>query len=167
MKAVLVSMLKRAMVLVAVLCLGCSAQNNNGSTAEVNKRIERQLRNSAEMSPAAEITVSDRKASEFGGWDEVTATVNDQGAQKAYTFLLSKDGKSLVHYQKFDISSDPNQRIMSQINTAGRPVRGNKDAKVTAVVYDDFQCPYCARMYDTMFNDVMKTYGDKVKVVYK
>jgi protein-disulfide isomerase len=167
MKAVLVSMLKRAMVLVALLCLGCSAQNNNSSTAEVNKRIERQLRNSAEMSPAAEIAVGERTASEFGGWDEVTATVSDQGAQKAYTFLLSKDGKSLVHYQKFDISTDPNQRIMSKIDTTGRPVRGNKDAKVTAVVYDDFQCPYCARMYDTMFNDVMKTYGDKVKVVYK
>src|SRR5258706_7733427 len=107
MKAVLVSMLKREMVVVAVLCLGCSAQNNNSRTAEVNKRIERQLRNSAEMSPAAEITVGERKASEFGGWDEVTATVSDQGAQKAYTFLLSKDGKSLVHYQKFDISADP------------------------------------------------------------
>jgi len=166
MKAVLVAMLKRAMVLVAVLCLGCAAQNNNNS-AEVNRRIERQVRNAAEVSPGAEVTVGARKASDFGSWDEVSVLVNDQGAQKTYTFLLSKDGKSLVHYQKFDISSDPNQRIMAGIDLAGRPVRGNKDAKVTAVVYDDFQCPYCARMYDTLFSDVMKTYGDRVKVVYK
>ena len=165
MKAVLVAMLKRAMLLVAVLCLGCAAQNSGNSTAEVNKRIERQVRNSAEMSAAAEVAVGERKASDFGGWDEVTVVVLDQGEQKSYTFLVSKDGKSLVHYQKFDLSTDPNQRNMGRMDLTGRPMRGNKDAKVTAVVYDDFQCPYCARMYDTLFNDVMKTYGDRVKVV--
>ena len=166
MKAVLVAMLKRAMVLVAVLCLGCAAQDSNDSD-EVNRRIERQVRSAAEMSAAAQVKVGERKRSEFGDWDEVSVLVNDQGAQKTYTFLLSKDGKSLVHYQKFDISTDPNQRAMAAIDLTGRPVRGNKDAKVTAVVYDDFQCPYCARMYDTLFEDVMKTYGDRVKVVYK
>ncbi|MDP9267710.1 MAG: DsbA family protein [Acidobacteriota bacterium] len=166
MKAVFVAMLKRALVLVAVLCLGCAAQNNNNS-AEVNRRIERQVRHAAEVSATADVTVGERKASAFGGWDEITVLVNDQGTPKTYTFLLSKDGKSLVHYQKFDISTDPNQRAMAGIDLAGRPVRGNKDAKVTAVVYDDFQCPYCARMYDTLFTDVMKTYGDRVKVVYK
>ncbi|MGH9669139.1 MAG: DsbA family protein, partial [Terriglobales bacterium] len=49
----------------------------------------------------------------------------------------------------------------------GRPVRGNKDAKVEVVVFDDFQCPSCARMYNTLFNDVMKTYGDRVRILYK
>jgi protein-disulfide isomerase len=161
-----VSSLKRAMVLVAVLCLGCSAQNNNNS-AELDRRIEREVRSAADVSPTATVKVGERKASDFGGWDEVTVVANDQGAEKTYTFLLSKDGKSLVHYQKFDISTDPNQRAMAGIDLTGRPVRGNKDAKVTAVVYDDFQCPYCARMYDTLFSDVMKSYGDRVKVVYK
>lgn len=164
-KAVLVSMLKRAVMLVALLCLGCAAQTNN--TAEVNKRIERQVRNSAELSPAAEIKIGERKASDFGGWDEVTVAVNDGGEQKSFTFLLSKDGKSLVHYTKYDLSTDPNQKVMSRIDTTGRPTRGSKDAKVVAVVYDDFQCPYCARMYDTLFNNVMKRYGDRVKVIYK
>src|SRR4051812_34083259 len=117
MKVVFVAILKRAMLLVAVLCLGCSAQNNtktdsNTNSAEVNRRIERQVRGAAEISAGAEVTVGERKASDFGGWDEVTVLVNDQGASKSYTFLLSKDGKSLVHYQKFDISTDPNQRIM-------------------------------------------------------
>ena len=164
MKVVLVSIFRRALILVAVLCLGCAAQNN---TAEVRQRIERQVRNSAELSPSAEIKVSDPKPSEFGSWDLVTVDVNDQGEKKSYSFLLSKDGKTLVHYNKFDISTDPNAKVMSQIDLTGRPVRGNKDAKVTVAVFDDFQCPYCARMYDTLFNDVMKRYGDKVKVVYK
>lgn len=158
-------MLKRAMMLVALLCLGCSAQSNN--TAEVNRRIERQVRNSAELSPAAQVKVGERKPSDFGAWEQVTVEVLDQGTAKSYTFLLSKDGNTLVHTTRFDLSSDPYQRTMSKIDLAGRPVRGNKDAKVTVAIYDDFQCPYCARMYDTLFNDVMKTYGDRVKVLYK
>lgn len=158
-------MLKRAMVLVALLCLGCAAQSNN--TAEVNQRIERQVRNSAELSPTAKVAVGERRTSDFGGWDLVTVAVEDQGVPKTYTFLLSRDGKSLVHFNKFDISTDPYQRTMSKIDLGGRPVRGNKDAKVTVVVYDDFQCPYCARMYETLFGEVMKTYGDRVKVIYK
>ncbi|HTK95598.1 MAG TPA: thioredoxin domain-containing protein [Terriglobales bacterium] len=159
------SVLKRAMVLVALLCLGCAAQTNAG--ADVDRRIEKQLRNEAELSPAATVKVGPHKPSDFGGWDEVTVAVNDQGEQKTYTFLLSKDGKTLVHYTRFDISTDPNQRTMAKIDLTGRPVRGSQDAKVTVAVYDDFQCPYCARMYDTLFNDVMKRYGDRVKVVYK
>ncbi len=55
---------------------------------------------------------------------------------------------------------------MAKIDLNGRPVRGNKDAKVTVVVYDDFQCPYCSRLHQTL-NDVLKTYGDQIKVVYK
>lgn len=165
MKAVFVSTLKRAFVLVALLCLGCTAQNNN--SPEVNQRIERQVRNSAQLSPTAQVTVGERKPSEFGGWDLVTVNVVDQEVPKTYSFLLSKDGKSLVHYTRFDLSTDPYERVMQSIDLSGRPIRGNKDAKVTVAIYDDFQCPYCARMYDTLFNDVMKTYGDKIKVVFK
>ena len=34
------------------------------------------------------------------------------------------------------------------------------------VVYDDFECPYCSRMHQTLI-DVLKSYGDRIKVVYK
>ena len=56
---------------------------------------------------------------------------------------------------------------MGKIETQGRPVRGNPDAKVTVVVYDDFQCPYCAQMHRTLFPDLLKTYGDRVRIIYK
>jgi protein-disulfide isomerase len=65
-----------------------------------------------------------------------------------------------------DLTSDPQAELMAKIDLAGRPVRGNKDAKVTVVVYDDFECPYCSRMHQTL-NDVLKSYGDRIRVVYK
>ena len=43
---------------------------------------------------------------------------------------------------------------------------GLVNAPITIVEYTDFQCPYCARGYQTM-ELVRKTYGDKVRVVVK
>jgi protein-disulfide isomerase len=46
------------------------------------------------------------------------------------------------------------------------PVRGSKKAPVTVVLFSDFQCPFCSRIEPTL-DQVQKTYGDKVKVVWK
>jgi protein-disulfide isomerase len=68
---------------------------------------------------------------------------------------------------KFDLTSDPYAEIMKRIDVNGRPVRGNKDAKVTIVNYDDFQCPFCSRMHETLFPGLFKEYGDRVRFIYK
>jgi len=49
---------------------------------------------------------------------------------------------------------------------ADDPVRGNPKAPVTIVLFSDFQCPFCARVTPTL-SEVEKTYGDKVRVVWK
>ncbi len=45
-------------------------------------------------------------------------------------------------------------------------IRGNKDAKVAIIEYSDLECPFCKSFHPTV-NDVLKTYGDKVKLVYR
>ena len=82
-------------------------------------------------------------------------------------FLVSKDGKTLVRMTKIDLTKDPYAETMKKIDVAGRPVRGNPDAKVTIVNYDDFECPFCARMHSTLMTEILQQYGDKIKIVYK
>jgi protein-disulfide isomerase len=55
---------------------------------------------------------------------------------------------------------------LQPIVKADRPIRGNKDAKITIVEYSDFECPYCSRGYQTI-KEVEKAYGKDVRVVYK
>lgn len=49
---------------------------------------------------------------------------------------------------------------------ANDPVRGAASAPVTIVEFSDYQCPFCARVNPTL-EQVRKTYGDKVKIVFK
>lgn len=52
------------------------------------------------------------------------------------------------------------------INTAGRPFRGEENAKAVIAVFDDYECPYCSRL-EPRFDLLMKEYAGKVKLIVK
>lgn len=155
---------QRAIALFLLICLGCSAQS---APSDVNKRIERQVRSYYSLPAEVQITVSPLKPSEFPNYDSLTVTLNNADHKQDIAFLLSKDGKSLVRFTKMDLTKDPYVEVMKKIDTSGRPTRGNKDAKVVAVNYDDFQCPFCSRMHQELFPTIFKEYGDRVLFIYK
>lgn len=165
--------LRRYVLLLAVLsCVGCSAQRSPAGASEapapnsVEQRIQRHIRTYYSLPANVQIQVGGRRPSEFAGYDLVTVTLTSQ-RKTVYEFLVSQDGKSLIRFAKIDIAKDPYAELMSKMDLRGRPVRGNPDAKVTVVVYDDFQCPYCAQMHRTLFPGLLKAYGDRVRVIYK
>jgi protein-disulfide isomerase len=73
----------------------------------------------------------------------------------------------MMRISKFDLTNDPYAEIMKKIDVGGRPTRGNQAAKVRVVSYDDFQCPFCSRMHQTLFPGLLKEYGDRVVFIYK
>ncbi len=63
---------------------------------------------------------------------------------------------------------EPERIDMSQI--APPPpyrIKGNPNAKITIVEYSDFQCPFCGRWARDTYPQILQTYGDKVKIVFK
>jgi len=52
------------------------------------------------------------------------------------------------------------------IDVSGSPFKGPEDAKVTVVEFSDFQCPYCSRGMETMYQ-VAAAYPKDVKIVFK
>lgn len=57
---------------------------------------------------------------------------------------------------------------LSQVSEApAYRVKGSSKAKVTIIEYSDFQCPFCARFVRETLSQIEKTYGDKVKIVFK
>lgn len=167
------SFFKSLAVVVLGICAGCSAQSsspqqgqNKLSDAQLNQRIVKQLRAHFNVPEEVTIAVGAPKPSSFTGYDAISVTMSDGKKSKEYEFLLSKDGKTLARLTTIDITKDPYAETMAKIDTAGRPVRGNKDAKITIVNYDDFECPFCSRMHAAIL-DVLKQYGTQIKVIYK
>lgn len=130
---------------------------------ELQHRIQNEIRSRYSVPTEVQISISDPQASDVPGYDKLVITFTHEAKKNTFDFLVSKDRKTLARLEKIDISQD----LMSKIDIKGRPVRGNKDAKVTIVNFDDFQCPFCARMHATLFPGLLKEYGSKVKIVYK
>jgi protein-disulfide isomerase len=156
---------RRSLFVLVLVCLGCSAQ----STAPPDQvvRIERQVRSYYSIPAAVKITVGPLRTSEFAGYDALTVHMDSPEKKADYDFLLSKDGKTLLRMTKLDLTKDPYAENVKKISVGDRPIRGKKDAKVVVVNYDDFQCPFCSRMHQTLFPEMLKEYGDRVEFVYK
>jgi len=155
--------LKRTFALFLIICLGCSAQ----APSELDSKIEQHIRFTYKLPPSVRVIISAPHASDFPNYDALTVTFDDQGRKQNYDFLLSKDQKTLMRLTKMDLSADPYAELMKKIDVKGRPVRGNPNAKVVIVNYDDFQCPYCSHAHQTLFPEIYKEYSDKVAFIYK
>jgi protein-disulfide isomerase len=159
-----VLLFRRSLIALILLCLGCSAQS---PSPQLNLRIEHQVRAFFNIPAEVKIEVGKREPSDFPNYDKLALTLSSGDHKQTNDFLISKDDKTLIRYTKIDLSKDPFAEVMKKIDVSGRPVRGNKDAKVTIVNFDDFECPFCSRIHQTLFPGILKEYGDRVKIVYK
>jgi protein-disulfide isomerase len=135
--------------------------------SDLTQKIEREVRATYSIPASVKIAVGPLRPSDFANYDALTITIEGEEKKQTYEFLLSKDGKTLARMTKLDLTKDPYAEAMKKIDLNGRPTRGNKDAKVVVVNFDDFQCPFCSRMHQTLFPELLKEYGDRVQFVYK
>ena len=158
------TLFRRSILVLLLICLGCSAQS---APPDVAVRVERQVRSYYNIPPEVKVTLGPLRPSEFPNYDALTISLAGGSKKQDVEFLLAKDGKSLIRFTKLDITKDPYAEVMKKIDVTGRPTRGNKDAKVVAVNFDDFECPFCSRMHQTLFPELFKEYGDKVLFIYE
>ncbi len=172
-------MLRRSFLILLLICLGCSAQSPPASSttpavassaapnADITRAIEREVRAHYSLPPDVKVILGPLRSSEFPNYDALTVTFASASKKQQFEFLLSHDHKTLLRMTKMDLTTDPYVEIMKKIDVSGRPTRGNKDAKVTVISYDDFECPFCSRMHATLFPLMFKEYGDRVRFIYK
>lgn len=162
----LVTLIRRSLLILLVVCLGCVAQS---APPDVARKIEHQVRAYYTIPPEVKVTVGAiTPSTEMPGYDAVAVNIDGgDGKQKDYKFLISTDRATMLRVTKFDLTKDPFVELMGKIDVKDRPTRGAKSAKVVAVNFDDFECPYCAAMHRTLFPEIFKEYGDRVTFIYK
>jgi len=169
-------LMKSFVFLFLLACTGCSAQSNSATqpatgsgnvSPELQQRIVHQISSQYDLPPDVGVSVGQRKPSDIAGFDTVAVTLSGHGKEQKIDFLLSQDDKTLARMTRMDLTHDVYADRAGKMDLQGRPVRGNPDAKVTIVNYDDYQCPFCSRLHSTLTQEILPQYGDKIKIVYK
>lgn len=159
------TLIRRSFLLLLVICVGCVAQS---ASPDLARKIERQVRSYYKIPPEIHLLVGVPSPNpEFPNYESVIVTVDNGEKKQDLTFLVSKDRSSMMRLTKFDLNKDPFAETMSKIDVSGRPTRGVKASKVVVVNFDDFECPFCSRMHQTLFPEILKEYGDRVTFIYK
>ena len=160
-----------ALILAAVLT-ACqptqpSRPPSEAEVKQIDQRVQDYFRKTVTLPANVTMKVVEVTPSEAPGL--LTASLelsNGQQTQKV-PFVVSRDGRFMVQGQLTDLTLDPDKATMQKISLKDQPMRGNPTASVTIVEYSDFQCPFCSRAYKTLEDQVLKEYGDKVRLVFK
>ena len=162
--------LPRLVLIAALASLGCHAQSpaitaGKPLSPATARRVEVLLRQKANLPPNSTVQIGVPEASELNGYESLSITFTNEGnVSRPIHFLISADGKTLAQFNKFDIAADPRALVSAD----GRPARGGPaTAPVLIVGFDDLECPFCARLHETIFPAITQRYGDKVHIVYK
>jgi protein-disulfide isomerase len=152
---------------------GCHAQPPAKSTdasaaaisPELSRRVEVMIRTRLDVPANYEFHIESLSKSDIPGYDTLTVDFSNEGkSSRPIPFLLSKDGKTLAQFSKFDISKD----LRTSVSGVDRPARGGAaDAPVLIVGFDDLECPFCARMNAALFPAILDRYKDQVRIVYR
>lgn len=146
------------------LAAGCKAQTTaTAPDPGLNRRIEVLVRSQFNVPPDYDVSLGARKPSQIPGYETLPITLSRNGHSSTVDFLISSDNTKLARLDTFDLAKNP----AFNIDVAGRPVRGNPNAKVTIINFDDLECPFCARMHQTLFPSTLQHYGDKLRIIYK
>lgn len=152
-------------LLALALAAGCKAQSTPPAPSDsaLTRRIEVLVRSKFNVPQDYTVVLGARKPSQVPGFDSLPVTFTHASKSSVVDFLISTDNTKLARLETFDLAKDPS----FSIDVKDRPVRGNPDAKVTVVNFDDLECPYCARMHQALFPTTLDRYKDKVRFVYK
>ena len=146
------------------LSMGTTLAAAEGTDTEA---LVKYYRKKAQLSPATPVAVGEVKDSPIAGAKQGTLSVGTAPRDKKVTFTSSADGRYVIFADVEDITIDPAKAIMDKIDLVGVDWKGSAEAPVTIIEYSDFQCPFCAKGYKIIEEEILPAYDGKVRFAYK
>lgn len=143
--------------------IGCKSQSAQQNDATLNRRIEVVIRSQFHIPSDVALQLQPRHPGNIPGYQIQPVLLTRSGHSTQIEFLISDDNKKLARLDSFDLENSP----VFHINVENRPMRGNPNAPVTVITFDDLECPYCSRMHKQLFPETMDHYKSLVRFIYK
>lgn len=130
------------------------------------QQLQEYLRYAEGFTSQVQIALDDPAPSTMPGYYRVLAHLT-MGAQKAdRVYYVTADGKHVITGSVWELEKSPFAETLAHLPTNG-PSFGPADAKVTIVIFSDFECPYCREFAKTVRDNIPKKYPNNVRVVFE
>ncbi len=130
------------------------------------QQLQTYLRYAEGFTNKVQIALDDPAPSTMPGYYRVLAHLT-MGAQKAErVYYVTPDGKHVIAGSVWELDKSPFAETLAHLPTNG-PSFGPADAKVTIVVFSDFECPYCREFAKTVRDNIPKKYPTDVRVTFE
>jgi len=153
--------------LVAVLgapCLFCATE---ALAPKIDKqKLETYVRYAEGFSPEVKISIDDPAPSPFTGYYRVLVHLTAGAHQLDRLYYATQDGQQFINGSIWKLNESPFVDTLEHLSADG-PSFGPPNARVTIVVFSDFECPYCRALAKTLRDKIPQKYPTDVRVVFK
>jgi protein-disulfide isomerase len=159
-------------ILVAILASGSPgfAQTSPASAAapdqaQILKSTEAFVRNLYAWGPEFNVRLGPMTPSVSPNFYLVPIHVTINGQTDSGSVYVSKDGKTFLRGDMYDLSSNPFAENLVHLKVEGNPSMGPANARVTIVEFSDFECPHCRDLFRNL--KTLEAQYPQIRVVYK
>jgi protein-disulfide isomerase len=136
-----------------------------GDQAELIKHTEAFVRDLFAWGPDFKVNMGPLAPSPSPDFYLVPLQVTVSGQTDAGTVYVSKDGKTFLRGEMFDMTANPFADNLAKLHIDGNPSQGPSDAKVTIIEFSDFECPHCREFSQTLRS--IEPQYPQIRVVFK
>jgi protein-disulfide isomerase len=153
-----------SMAVLSVATLFCAP---NAVTPKIDKqKVETYVRYAEGFSPEVKISIDDPAPSPFTGYYRVLVHLTAGTHRLDRLYYATQNGEQLINGTIWKLNESPFLDTLKHLPADG-PSLGPPNAKVTVVVFSDFECPYCRELARTLRDNIPQKYPTDVRVVFK
>ncbi|MBV8551584.1 MAG: thioredoxin domain-containing protein [Acidobacteriaceae bacterium] len=130
------------------------------------QRLETYLRYAEGFTPGVKFAIDDPTPSPFKGYYRVLVHLSTEQTKVDRVYYVAPDGRNFINGSIWNLDANPFLDTLQHLPTTG-PSFGPANAKVTLVIFSDFECPYCRAFAKTVRDNISQKYPNDVRVVYK
>lgn len=163
------------LLLVCMMCLASPSRSQAPSATAVQpvpagqsqiiRSSEAFIRNLFTWGPEYKLKLGPLTPSPAPEFYSLPIEITFKGQSESATFYVSKDGKTFIRGEMFDMAADPFAANRAKLNIDGNPSKGPASARVTIVEFSDFECPHCREIHNVLQS--VEAHYPQIRLVYK